>query len=176
MRTENTSQSNSLFISDWNTAGAAADLHFFLPVEASAAAASAASALSCSSRCSRKSLYSSADRLRTRGKETGLSPDVVVQFLHYFRLKVGDSQSRPETQRFWLQHTQEVLTWKGEDSGEENVIIHERGVDIWLWRHEKKTHHWKWWKVKWFKIKVWWVHSLVCGRVHLSWSVKLFFV
>lgn len=86
------------------------------------------------------------------------------------------AQSRPETQRFWLQHTQEVPTWKGEDSGEENAIIHQRGVDIWLWKHEKKTHHWKWWKVKWFKIKVWWVHSLVCGRVHLSWSMKLFLV
>lgn len=72
-----------------------AGLHFFLPVEASAAAAaSAASALSCSSRCSRKTLYSSADRLKTRGKETGLSRDVVVQFLHYFGLKVGDSGQR----------------------------------------------------------------------------------
>lgn len=42
-----------------------AALHFFLPDRASAAAAAAAaaSAFSFSSRCSRKTLYSSADRL-----------------------------------------------------------------------------------------------------------------
>lgn len=55
-------------------AGEAAGRYFFLPDEpsAAAAAAAAASAFNFSSLCSKKTLYSSADRLRKRGINIGL--------------------------------------------------------------------------------------------------------
>lgn len=73
-------------------------LHFFLPAKASAAAAAAAtaSAFNFSSRCSRKTLYSSADRLERRMRKRE-------------RERKGRLEMRTEIHPYFLNLTGEIL-------------------------------------------------------------------